>query len=114
MEPGCRTICVMSSLISCVAIAPLLGWPARGCWLWMGLSPRKFHRWKGRYGKANEHNAMIPRDHWIDFAGAGSHRGVCSPLSFGRLPPAHFHDARSRPGSGQSRHHLFGCSKRPA
>jgi putative transposase len=33
---------------------------------WLCLSPRKFNRWKGRYGKANEHNAMIPRDHWIE------------------------------------------------
>jgi putative transposase len=33
---------------------------------WLGLSPRKFQRWKNRYGKANEHNAMIPRDHWIE------------------------------------------------
>jgi transposase InsO family protein len=33
---------------------------------WLGLSPRKFNRWKFRYGKANEHNAMIPRDHWIE------------------------------------------------
>ncbi len=33
---------------------------------WLGLCPRKFNRWKGRYGKANEHNAMIPRDHWIE------------------------------------------------
>ena len=33
---------------------------------WLGLSPRKFHRWQDRYGKANEHNAMIPRDHWIE------------------------------------------------
>jgi putative transposase len=33
---------------------------------WLGLSPRKFHRWQDRYGKANEHNALIPRDHWIE------------------------------------------------
>lgn len=33
---------------------------------WLGLSPRKFNNWKDRYGKANEHNALIPRDHWID------------------------------------------------
>jgi transposase InsO family protein len=33
---------------------------------WLALSPRKFHRWKDRYGQANEHNAMIPRDHWIE------------------------------------------------
>jgi transposase InsO family protein len=33
---------------------------------WLELSPRKFGHWKDRYGKANEHNAMIPRDHWIE------------------------------------------------
>lgn len=33
---------------------------------WIGLSPRKFHRWRQRYGKINEHNALIPRDHWIE------------------------------------------------
>ncbi len=33
---------------------------------WLTLSPRKLNRWKGRYGKANERNAMIPRDHWIE------------------------------------------------
>jgi transposase InsO family protein len=33
---------------------------------WLQLSPRKFNRWKLRYGKTNEHNAMIPRDHWIE------------------------------------------------
>lgn len=32
---------------------------------WIGLSPRKFNRWKDRYGKANEHNGLIPRDHWV-------------------------------------------------
>jgi transposase InsO family protein len=30
------------------------------------LSPRKYRRWRGRYGKANEHNALVPRDHWIE------------------------------------------------
>jgi putative transposase len=33
---------------------------------WLGLSPRKFQRWKDRYGKANEHNTMIARDYWIE------------------------------------------------
>jgi len=32
---------------------------------WLQLSPRKFTHWRNRYGKANEHNALIPRDHWI-------------------------------------------------
>jgi putative transposase len=34
--------------------------------LWMGLAASKWHHWKHRYGKANEHNAWIPRDHWLE------------------------------------------------
>lgn len=30
------------------------------------LSPRKYHRWQERYGKINEHNALVPRDHWLE------------------------------------------------
>ena len=33
---------------------------------WLRLSRRKFHRWRGRYGRANEHNAPVPRDHWLE------------------------------------------------
>ena len=33
---------------------------------WMGIARGKFYEWKGRYGKANEHNGKIPRDHWIE------------------------------------------------
>ena len=33
--------------------------------LWLGLATSKWHSWKHRYGKANEHNAWIPRDHWL-------------------------------------------------
>lgn len=33
---------------------------------WLELCPRKFGRWRGRYGKANEHNAQVPRDHWLE------------------------------------------------
>ena len=33
--------------------------------LWLGLATSKWHSWKNRYGKANEHNAWIPRDHWL-------------------------------------------------
>ena len=32
---------------------------------WLGLATSKWHAWKHRYGKANEHNAWIPRDHWL-------------------------------------------------
>ena len=33
---------------------------------WMGLSRSKFYSWRNRYGKANEHNALVPRDHWLE------------------------------------------------
>lgn len=33
--------------------------------LWLGLATSKWHSWKHRYGQANEHNAWIPRDHWL-------------------------------------------------
>jgi putative transposase len=31
----------------------------------MGVGRGKFYDWCKRYGKANEHNALVPRDHWI-------------------------------------------------
>lgn len=33
---------------------------------WISISPRKFLHWRTRYGKTNEHNALIPRDHWLE------------------------------------------------
>jgi transposase InsO family protein len=39
--------------------------PARRLLAWMGLGTSKFHDWKHRYGMANEHNAHIPRDWWL-------------------------------------------------
>jgi putative transposase len=33
---------------------------------WLGVSRGKFYDWRARYGKANEHNAQVPRDHWIE------------------------------------------------
>jgi putative transposase len=39
------------------------------CFLvWLGLCSSKWHDWKKRYGKVNEHNAWIPRDHWLEEA----------------------------------------------
>jgi transposase InsO family protein len=32
---------------------------------WIGVHRGKFYAWKERYGKANEHNWRIPRDHWL-------------------------------------------------
>jgi putative transposase len=33
---------------------------------WLGIAPSKFHDWRRRYGKVNEHNAWIPRDWWLE------------------------------------------------
>ena len=33
---------------------------------WIGLSRSKYYSWRDRYGKANEHNALVPRDHWLE------------------------------------------------
>ncbi len=32
----------------------------------MGLGASKYHQWKHRYGKANEHNGEVPRDWWLE------------------------------------------------
>ena len=36
--------------------------------LWIGIATSKWHSWKNRYGQVNEHNAWIPRDHWLQDA----------------------------------------------
>ena len=33
---------------------------------WLSVGKSKFHTWMDRYGKANEHNAPIPRDFWLE------------------------------------------------
>jgi putative transposase len=37
-----------------------------GSWKWIELSLRKFGRWQQRFGKVNEHNGLVPRDHQIE------------------------------------------------
>jgi transposase InsO family protein len=32
---------------------------------WIGIGTSKFHDWKHRFGTVNEHNAWVPRDHWL-------------------------------------------------
>lgn len=34
--------------------------------LWLSISSSKFYNWQKRYGKANEHNGLIPRDFWLE------------------------------------------------
>jgi putative transposase len=33
---------------------------------WIGISASKYFDWKRRYGRVNEHNAWVPRDHWLE------------------------------------------------
>ncbi len=40
--------------------------PASQLVAWIGISASKFFDWKRRYGRVNEHNAWIPRDHWLE------------------------------------------------
>jgi transposase InsO family protein len=40
--------------------------PAKKLLSWLELPTSKFHSWKTRYGKTNEHNGQIPRDYWLE------------------------------------------------
>lgn len=40
--------------------------PVKQLLAWLDLATSKFHTWKKRYGKVNEHNGKIPRDYWIE------------------------------------------------
>jgi transposase InsO family protein len=33
--------------------------------IWLGITASKYFGWQRRYGRVNEHNAWIPRDHWL-------------------------------------------------
>ena len=40
--------------------------PAKQLAGWIEIAPSKFYDWKQRYGRVNEHNALVPRDHWLE------------------------------------------------
>jgi len=40
--------------------------PAKQLVGWIGVGMSKFYQWRTRYGKVNEHNALVPRDHWLE------------------------------------------------
>jgi len=40
--------------------------PVTGMVKTAGLGVSKYYHWNTRYGKANEHNAPVPRDHWLE------------------------------------------------
>ena len=33
---------------------------------WLGIARSKFNQWSRRLGTANQHNAAIPRDFWLE------------------------------------------------
>src|SRR5437763_15589971 len=33
---------------------------------WIELSARKFRDWRVRYGEVNEHNYLVPPEHWLE------------------------------------------------
>ena len=39
--------------------------PAGCLVLWLGIAKSKYFDWQNRYGRVNEHNAWVPRDHWL-------------------------------------------------
>jgi len=40
--------------------------PVRTILAWASLPAGKYHEWKKRYGKVNEHNCWVPRDNWLE------------------------------------------------
>jgi hypothetical protein len=69
---------------------------------WMELSRSKYYEWRDRYGKADEHNVLVPRDHWLEEWEKDAIIG-----SRWRGPsPAYLHDAGSRHRGGESLEHL--------
>jgi putative transposase len=39
--------------------------PTQRFMTWLGVTASKFYDWRARYGLANEHNALVPRDWWL-------------------------------------------------
>ena len=40
--------------------------PAKRLVQWIGLGMSKYYDWQQRYGQVNEHNGLVPRDHWLE------------------------------------------------
>lgn len=39
--------------------------PLKCLLIWLNVGRSKYYQWERRYGKINEHNCLIPRDHWL-------------------------------------------------
>jgi putative transposase len=46
------------SLLTGLALSRLVGW--------VGIGRDKFYGWRQRYGLGNDHNALVPRDFWLE------------------------------------------------
>jgi len=56
---------------------------------------RKFYFWRNRYGQANEHNALVPRDHWLEPWEKVAIINFHHEFPLEGLPSADLHDAGS-------------------
>ena len=63
--------------------------PATRLLRWLGLSPSKYFDWKQRYEQADEHNAQVPRDHWLEAWETPSAKGTGFVQP--RAPHEHWH-----------------------
>lgn len=61
--------------------------PVKRILSWLGVPEGTYYKWIQRYGRANEHNGWIPRDHWLE--------------DWERQAILDFHDAH--PGNGYRR-----------
>jgi putative transposase len=48
------------------SLAERTGIPVRRIVGWLGIARGKYFSWRDRYGKVNEHNGWMPRDHWLE------------------------------------------------
>ena len=66
MVPGFPMTVVtrLSTFVNTIATKTRL--PVQQVVEWCGLARGKFYDWRKRYGKVNEHNGLVPRDHWIE------------------------------------------------
>ena len=74
----------------------------------IGITRSKYYDWRKRFGKVNEHNARVPRDHWLEDWRETCHRGFPYTVSAGRVSPVDVHDARSGRGGHQPHERLSG------
>jgi hypothetical protein len=75
---------------------------------WLELARGKFFAWRQRYGKANEHNALVPRDRWLEDWEKQAILDFHERYPLGRVPTVDLHDAGPRRRGGQP---IFGVPR---